>query len=95
MSMPMATAFPTPTQLDLDGDQVEELPPDVPPGREPWPANAFSDWRALGIVLVSLVLFIALLRPGRLDHRRRRAVLGCQLRPRLPATDLRRCRSRW
>jgi len=50
--------------LDLDGDQVEELPPDVPPGRQPWPRNAFSDWRALGIVLVSLVLFIALLRPA-------------------------------
>ncbi|MET0967356.1 MAG: tripartite tricarboxylate transporter TctB family protein [Nakamurella sp.] len=51
-------------QQDLDGDPVEELPPDVPPGREPWPRNAFSDWRALGIVLVSLVLFIALLRPA-------------------------------
>ncbi|MET0864620.1 MAG: tripartite tricarboxylate transporter TctB family protein [Nakamurella sp.] len=50
--------------LDLDGDQVDELPPDVPPGRQPWPRNAFSDWRALGTVLVSLVLFIALLRPA-------------------------------
>jgi putative tricarboxylic transport membrane protein len=48
---------------DLDGDEVAELPPDVPPGRQPWPTNAFSDWRALGTVLVSLVLFIVLLRP--------------------------------
>jgi len=50
--------------VDLDGDQVDELPPDVPPGRQPWPRNAFSDWRALGTVLVSLVLFIVLLRPA-------------------------------
>ena len=49
---------------DLDGDEVAELPPDVPPGRQPWPTNAFSDWRALGTVLASLVLFIALLRPA-------------------------------
>ena len=50
--------------VDLDGDQVDEIPPDVPPGREPWPAKAFSDWRALGIVLASLVACIALLVPA-------------------------------
>ena len=50
--------------VDLDGDQVDEIPPDVPPGREPWPAKAFSDWRALGIVLGSLVACIALLVPA-------------------------------
>jgi putative tricarboxylic transport membrane protein len=50
--------------LDLDGDQIDEIPPDVPPGREPWPAKAFSDWRAMGIVLVSLVACIALLIPA-------------------------------
>ena len=50
--------------VDLDGEQVDELPPDVPPGREPWPAKAFSDWRALGIVLASLVACIALLVPA-------------------------------
>jgi putative tricarboxylic transport membrane protein len=49
---------------DLDGDEVAELPPVVPPGRQPWPNKAFSDWRALGTVLVSLVLFIVLLRPA-------------------------------
>ena len=50
--------------VDLDGEQVDEIPPDVPPGREPWPAKAFSDWRALGIVLASLVACIALLVPA-------------------------------
>ena len=44
--------------------QVDEIPPDVPPGREPWPAKAFSDWRALGIVLASLVACIVLLVPA-------------------------------
>ena len=50
--------------LAADGEAVDEVPPDVPPGREPWPANAFSDWRALGIVLVSLVACIVLLVPA-------------------------------
>ena len=50
--------------LDADGDPIEEIPPDVPPGREPWPANALSDWRALLTVLGSLVAFIVLLRPA-------------------------------
>lgn len=50
--------------LDLDGDQIDEIPPDVPPGREPWPANAFSDWRALGIVIGSMVACIVLLVPA-------------------------------
>lgn len=50
--------------VDLDGDQVDEIPPDVPPGREPWPAKAFSDWRAMGIVLASLVACIVLLVPA-------------------------------
>jgi putative tricarboxylic transport membrane protein len=49
---------------DADGDEVTEIPPVPPPGREPWPAKAFSDWRALGTVLGSLVLFIVLLRPA-------------------------------
>ena len=38
------TSTPTPisgADSDLDGDQVEEIPPDPPPGREPWPARAF------------------------------------------------------
>ncbi|MBM9468557.1 tripartite tricarboxylate transporter TctB family protein [Nakamurella leprariae] len=48
---------------DADGDPIDETPPDVPPGRAPWPAGAVSDWRALGIVLGSLVAFIVLLRP--------------------------------
>ncbi len=50
--------------LDADGDRVDEIPPDVPPGREPWPARAFSDWRALGTVLASLVACIVLLVPA-------------------------------
>ena len=50
--------------LDADGEQVDEIPPDVPPGREPWPARAFSDWRALGTVLASLVACIVLLVPA-------------------------------
>ena len=50
--------------LDADGDLVDEIPPDVPPGREPWPAKAFSDWRALGTVLASLVACIVLLVPA-------------------------------
>jgi putative tricarboxylic transport membrane protein len=50
--------------LDADGDVVVEIPPDVPPGREPWPAGAVSDWRALGIVLASLAACIVLLNPA-------------------------------
>ena len=49
--------------VDLDGDPVEEIPPDPPPGRAPWPAGAVSDWRAVLTVLASLVAFIVLLRP--------------------------------
>ena len=76
--------------MDADGDVVVEIPPDVPPGREPWPAGAVSDWRALGIVLASLIACIVLLEPGRLDHRSGGAVLGGQLRPRLPPSGVRR-----
>lgn len=47
---------------DVDGDEITEVPPDVPPGREPWPARWFSDWRALLTVLGSLIAFIVLLR---------------------------------
>lgn len=50
--------------LDADGDVVVEIPPDVPPGRAPWPAGAVSDWRALGIVLASLAACIVLLNPA-------------------------------
>jgi putative tricarboxylic transport membrane protein len=50
--------------VDLDGDEIIEIPPDVPPGRQPWPARWFSDWRALLTVLGSLVAFIVLLRPA-------------------------------
>ncbi len=50
--------------VDLDGEEITEIPPDVPPGREPWPAKWFSDWRALLTVLGSLVAFIVLLRPA-------------------------------
>jgi putative tricarboxylic transport membrane protein len=49
--------------LDADGDPVEEIPPDPPPGREPWPAGAVTDWRAVLTVLGSLVAFMVLLRP--------------------------------
>jgi putative tricarboxylic transport membrane protein len=49
--------------VDLDGDPLEETPPEPPPGRTPWPAAAVSDWRALLTVLGSLVAFIVLLRP--------------------------------
>jgi putative tricarboxylic transport membrane protein len=49
--------------LDADGDPIEEIPPDPPPGREPWPAGAVTDWRAVLTVLVSLVAFMVLLRP--------------------------------
>jgi putative tricarboxylic transport membrane protein len=49
--------------LDADGDPVEEIPPDPPSGREPWPAGAVTDWRAVLTVLGSLVAFMVLLRP--------------------------------
>ena len=49
--------------VDLDGDPIEEIRPEPPPGRAPWPAAAVSDWRALLTVLGSLVAFIVLLRP--------------------------------
>jgi putative tricarboxylic transport membrane protein len=49
--------------LDADGDPIEEIPPDPPPGREPWPAGAVTDWRAVFTVLGSLVAFMVLLRP--------------------------------
>lgn len=49
--------------VDMDGDPIDEIPPDPPPGRAPWPAGAVSDWRALLTVLGSLVGFIVLLRP--------------------------------
>jgi putative tricarboxylic transport membrane protein len=49
--------------LDADGDPIEEIPPDPPPGREPWPAGAVTDWRAVLTVLGSLVAFMVLLRP--------------------------------
>lgn len=61
-TVPAATGTPV-TLADVDGDPVTELPPDVPPGRAPWPAGAVSDWRAVGTVLASLVAFIVLLRP--------------------------------
>lgn len=63
MPDPLGAVVPS-TPVDPDGDTVDEIPPDVPPGREPWPAGAVSDWRALGTVLLSLILFIALLRPA-------------------------------
>lgn len=50
--------------VDMDGEAIVETPPDVPPGREPWPAGAVSDWRALLTVLGSLVAFSVLLRPA-------------------------------
>lgn len=50
--------------VDMDGEVIVEIPPDVPPGREPWPPRAVSDWRALLTVLGSLVAFIVLLRPA-------------------------------
>jgi putative tricarboxylic transport membrane protein len=49
--------------VDADGDPVEEIPPDPPAGREPWPVGAVSDWRVVLTVLASLVGFIVLLRP--------------------------------
>lgn len=49
--------------LDADGDPIEEIPPDPPRGREPWPAGAVTDWRAVSTVLGSLVAFMVLLRP--------------------------------
>jgi putative tricarboxylic transport membrane protein len=49
--------------LDADGDPIEEIPPDPPPGREPWPVGAVTDWRAVLTVLGSLVAFMVLLRP--------------------------------
>lgn len=49
--------------LDADGDPIEENPPDPPPGREPWPGGAVTDWRAVLTVLGSLVAFMVLLRP--------------------------------
>jgi putative tricarboxylic transport membrane protein len=49
--------------LDADGDPIEEIPPDPPRGREPWPAGAVTDWRAVLTVLGSLVAFMVLLRP--------------------------------
>lgn len=47
----------------VDDDATPLPPPDVPPGRAPWPASAVSDWRALLTVLGSLVAFIVLLVP--------------------------------
>jgi putative tricarboxylic transport membrane protein len=49
--------------LDADGDPIEEIPPDPPPCREPWPVGAVTDWRAVLTVLGSLVAFMVLLRP--------------------------------
>ncbi|HST47846.1 tripartite tricarboxylate transporter TctB family protein [Jatrophihabitans sp.] len=49
--------------LDADGDPIEEIPPDPPRGRGPWPAGAVTDWRAVLTVLGSLVAFMVLLRP--------------------------------
>jgi putative tricarboxylic transport membrane protein len=49
--------------LDADGDPIEEIPPDPPRGREPWPVGAVTDWRAVLTVLGSLVAFMVLLRP--------------------------------
>ncbi|HZA71882.1 MAG TPA: tripartite tricarboxylate transporter TctB family protein [Propionibacteriaceae bacterium] len=49
--------------LDADGDPIEEILPDPPPGREPWPVGAVTDWRAVLTVLGSLVAFMVLLRP--------------------------------
>ena len=49
--------------LDADGEPIEEIPPDPPRGREPWPAGAVTDWRAVLTVLGSLVAFMVLLRP--------------------------------
>jgi putative tricarboxylic transport membrane protein len=49
--------------LDADGDPIEEIPPNPPRGREPWPAGAVTDWRAVLTVLGSLVAFMVLLRP--------------------------------
>ncbi|GAA2008476.1 tripartite tricarboxylate transporter TctB family protein [Nakamurella flavida] len=59
-----ATAELGDANVDMDGEAIVETPPDVPPGREPWPPRAVSDWRALLTVLGSLVAFIVLLRPA-------------------------------
>lgn len=49
--------------VDADGNAVNEIAAEPPPGRQPWPTNAFSDWRAFLTVLGSLVAFTILLRP--------------------------------
>lgn len=48
--------------IDEDG-QITGTPPDVPPGRAPWPRNAVSDWRAVLTVLASFVALVVLLVP--------------------------------
>lgn len=48
--------------IDEDG-QITGTPPDVPPGRAPWPLNAVSDWRAVLTVLASFVALVVLLVP--------------------------------
>lgn len=49
--------------VDAEGNPVSEIAPEPPPGREPWPAQGFSDWKAMLTVLGSLVAFTVLLRP--------------------------------
>lgn len=48
--------------IDEDG-QITGTPPDVPPGRAPWPLNAVSDWRAVLTVLAAFVALVVLLVP--------------------------------
>lgn len=49
--------------IDAEGNTVDEIAPEPPKGREPWPAAGFSDWKAMLTVLGSLVAFVVLLRP--------------------------------
>lgn len=49
--------------VDAHGNPVNEVVAEPPPGREPWPAHAFSDWKAFLTVLGALVAFVVLLRP--------------------------------
>lgn len=49
--------------VDADGNPVNEIAAEPPPGRSPWPTSAFSDWRAFLTVLAALIAFTVLLRP--------------------------------
>ncbi|TKV62091.1 tripartite tricarboxylate transporter TctB family protein [Nakamurella flava] len=60
---PLAAPLTEDQLIDEDG-QITGTPPDVPPGRAPWPLNAVTDWRAVLTVVGSFVALVVLLVPA-------------------------------